>query len=301
MSTGAGRGLELPDELRNVEAILFKLAGGLFFALMFASGKFAGELASALQILFLRYVGGLVTLVIIVGAARRLEFGRSRSRNWGLQLTRAGCSAFGGVAIIHANAHIPLADANAISLLSAVFMVGLGMLIFSERPTYGHVLGMLACLSGAATIAFSRGIVTSFNAAYFWPAAIALLAAALFALEAIFIKILSRVDDPLTTLLYVNFFGLVLLVVPALASWRSWGAENFIFMALGPLAITAQYCNLRAFSLARVSVLAPVTYSSLVFAALLGWYFFDEVPTIGVMLGAGFIVLGGLALALSRR
>ncbi|GLQ11921.1 hypothetical protein GCM10007913_38530 [Devosia yakushimensis] len=51
MSTGS-RSLDLSDELHNVEAVLFKLASGLFFALMFASGKFAGELASALQILF---------------------------------------------------------------------------------------------------------------------------------------------------------------------------------------------------------------------------------------------------------
>jgi drug/metabolite transporter (DMT)-like permease len=50
-----------------------------------------------------------------------------------------------------------------------------------------------------------------------------------------------------------------------------------------------------------VSVLAPVGYSSLVFATLIGWAFFGEVPTPGVVVGAGLIVAGGLVLALSRR
>jgi drug/metabolite transporter (DMT)-like permease len=301
MSGSVERSLELSNELRNVEAVLFKLAGGLFFAVMFASGKFAGELASALQILFLRYIGGFLTLLIVIGVTFSPNYPRLRSHYWQLQLTRAFCSAFGGVAMIHANAHMPISDANAISLLSAVFLVCLGMLVFHERPTYWHVIGMLVCVAGAATIALSRGVFSSFDESYAWPALIALLAAVLFAFEGIFIKILSRIDDLLTTLLYVNFFGIVLLLVPALISWRSWGPENFFFIALGPLAIAAQYCNLRAFILAKVSVLAPVSYSSLAFATLIGWIFFGEVPTLGVVAGAGLIVLGGLVLALSRR
>jgi drug/metabolite transporter (DMT)-like permease len=301
MSSRVRGPVELSDELRNVEAVLFKLAGGLFFAVMFASGKFAGELASALQILFLRYIGGFLTLVVIASVTFSPDFSRLRSNHWPLQLTRAFCSAFGGVAMIHANAHMPIADANAISLLSAVFLVGLGMLIFHERPTFWHVIGMIVCIAGAATIAASRGVFSSFDASYAWPALIALMAAVLFAFEGIFIKMLSRIDDYLTTLLYVNFFGICLLVVPALISWRSWGPENLFFVALGPLAITAQYCNLRAFALAKVSVLAPVAYSSLVFATLIGWIFFAEVPTLGVLAGAALIVVGGLVLALSRR
>jgi drug/metabolite transporter (DMT)-like permease len=301
MSRSVDRSLELSDELRNVEAVLFKLAGGLFFAVMFASGKFAGELASALQILFLRYIGGFLTLLIIIGVTFSPDYARLRSHYWQLQLTRAFCSAFGGVAMIHASAHMPISDASAISLLSAVFLVCLGMLVFHERPTYWHVIGMLVCVAGAATIALSRGVFSSFDESYAWPALIALLAAVLFAFEGIFIKMLSRIDDLLTTLLYVNFFGIVLLLVLALISWRSWGPENFFFIALGPLAIAAQYCNLRAFILAKVSVLAPVSYSSLAFATLIGWIFFGEVPTLGVVAGAGLIVLGGLVLALSRR
>ena len=46
-------------------AVLWVTASVGFFSLVFASGKFAGDIASPLQILFLRYIGGLITLLII--------------------------------------------------------------------------------------------------------------------------------------------------------------------------------------------------------------------------------------------
>ena len=50
-----------------------------------------------------------------------------------------------------------------------------------------------------------------------------------------------------------------------------------------------------------MSVLAPLSYSSLIFAAVIGWAFFAEVPTLGVALGAATIAAGGIVLALTRR
>jgi len=70
---------------------------------------------------------------------------------------------------------------------------------------------------------------------------------------------------------------------------------------LGPFAILGQYFTIRANELASVSVLAPLSYSSLVFAAIIGWVFFAEVPAPGVALGAAIIAGGGILLALQRR
>ena len=42
-------------------------------------------------------------------------------------------------------------------------------------------------------------------------------------------------------------------------------------------------------------------YASLIFATLWGWLFFREVPSLGALLGAAIIIVGGTTLALSRR
>jgi hypothetical protein len=54
------------------------------------------------------------------------------------------------------------------------------------------------------------------------------------------------------------------------------------------------------FRLAAVSVLGPVSYSWIVFAAILGFVLFGEVPDDGTILGAVIIVIGGIRLALLK-
>ena len=103
----------------NAVAILWVTAGTALFTFVFASGKFAGDTASPLQILFLRYVGGLITLVAVVW-----RFGDSfksyRSDKPSSHMVRAFFGAFGGGAAIYAAANMPIVDATAIGLLQAV-------------------------------------------------------------------------------------------------------------------------------------------------------------------------------------
>jgi drug/metabolite transporter (DMT)-like permease len=52
--------------------------------------------------------------------------------------------------------------------------------------------------------------------------------------------------------------------------------------------------------MAPLSVVGPVEYSWLLFAALIGWAFCDETPGLGVILGGGLILLAGGLLARAR-
>jgi drug/metabolite transporter (DMT)-like permease len=159
----------------------------------------------------------------------------------------------------------------------------------------------LSCIAGAVTVMAARGALTSVDASYLLPAAVALLGAVLLAVEGLFIKILAMSDRPLVTLAHANFFGMLILLVPAALTWGAGGPANLLILMLGPLAIFGQYLNIRGNMLTNVSVLAPVGYVSLIYAALLGWLFFMEIPTPGVVAGAALIVIGGTVIALSRR
>lgn len=284
----------------NMEAILWVTAGTAVFSLIFASGKFAGDTASTLQILFLRYVGGFATLLAVVPATggRLSQFRSARPAS---HFLRALVGAYGGVALIHASANMPIVDATAIGLLYVIFMIGLGVWFLGERITAQHWAGIVLCMVGAAVVMGSRGAFRSFDVAYLWPAAIALGGAILLAFEGILIKTLSRSDQPLTVLLHVNFFGILLLALPALLNWRSTDfADNLPFLLLGPVGITAQYFIIRGYRMADVSVLGPVDYTWLIFAGLIGFAFFQEVPTMGAVIGSAVIAAGGAVLALLK-
>src|SRR3546814_4381179 len=73
--------------------------------------------------------------------------------------------------------------------------------------------------------------------------------------------------------------------------------EALTLLAMGPVAILGQYCNIRGFQLASTAQLVPVSYSGLVFAALLGLVVFDEWPRPATIAGAALIVAGAIWLA----
>nr|WP_314257363.1 DMT family transporter [uncultured Devosia sp.] len=288
------------DGWDNLLAGCFALAAIFIFALIFSSGRFTLDLASAFQIMFLRYAGGLLT-VVVLAKWQGQTWSSMQSRHRQQQGMRALAGGLGGSALIFANMYMPLVDANAIGLLNVVFSLVLGFAVLGDRLRVRQLLGAAICLLGAATIMAARGAFAGFNTSYLLPSAVVVAGASLIAVEGIFIKILTRLDRPLVTLAHANFFGALLLLIPAVLTWQSTGWINLALLLLGPLAILGQYANIRAYSLAQVSVLAPLNYASLLFAALLGWVFFAELPSPVVVMGAALIVLGGTTIMLSRR
>lgn len=110
----------------NTQAILWVTASVGLFSIVFASGKFAGDSASPLQILFLRYVGGMITLLCIA-LVNGYQIKTFVSGTVHLHFYRVFCGAFGGVAIIYSSANMPIVDATAIGLLDTVFLILIGV------------------------------------------------------------------------------------------------------------------------------------------------------------------------------
>lgn len=284
----------------NVEAALYAITSTCLFSLIFMSGRFTGDAASPLQIMFLRYVGGLIT-VIAICLLRRQNWASLQSPYRLSQFWRVFTGATGAVALIYGNAHMPLIDASAINLLRVVFLIILGMIILGERLSSMRTAGIAICIAGAVLIMVARGAFSGFGIEYLVPAEVVLLGSMFVAAEGMFIKMLATSDRPLVTIAHANVFGVLLLLVPAVLTWGSLGWVNLALLLLGPFAILGQYLTIRANALASVSVLAPLSYSSLIFAAFIGWAFFAEVPTLGVAIGAATIAAGGIVLALTRR
>lgn len=280
----------------NAQAILWVLLSTGIFSLIFASGKFAAGSAGVVQINFLRYIGGFICLAIIVAASGQ-GLGGYRSRRPVAHFLRAMLGSAGSVAAVYAQTDMPTVDATAMGLLYVVFVLILGMAVFHERIGRKQWTGILLCCIGAAGIMMSRGAFQNFDTAYLLPAGGAVLGAALFAVEGLLIKHLSVHDRPMVLLVHVSIFGILLLAVPAFLSWQSLPIRDLLlYAALGPIGVFAQYCTIRGYGMADISIVGPVDYSWLIFAALIGWYF-GEIPTWGVVAGAALIAVGGIVLA----
>ncbi len=189
-------------------------------------------------------------------------------------------------------AHIPLADATAISFLNPVF----GMII--AIPLLGEKVGKWRWL--AALIAFVGALILLRpTPESFQPAALlALGAAVILGFEVIFIKLLTRRENPFSILVINNAIGVCIASLAVVWVWAmptlgQWG----LMAGLGCAMAVAQTCFVNAMARADASFVAPFSYGTLIFAALYDILFYGVVPDGVTILGAAIIIAGAIMLA----
>lgn len=208
-----------------------------------------------------------------------------------------GCSA--AATITWASANMPVADASVVGMLYGVITVVLGMIFLKEHVGMQQWSAVLVSLAGAFVVMLSQGAFQSDIDAV--PTIVALLSAILMASEGLLIRILSQTETAISMMLHISFIGILLLLVPAVLEWQAVGIEVILScFALGPLSVLAQYCTIRGYRIAPLSVVGPVDYSWLVFATILGVVVFGEIPQRGVVVGGMLIIFGGILLSWTR-
>jgi len=271
------------------------------FAFMFMLPKLASAAAPPVEVAFLRYFAGFLTILpfflhsqgrsgvlpeILARPKRRLNL---------LHALRACCGitsvAFGTYAVTH----IPLANAQAIAMTNGVFAVALAAAFLRERLKAADLLAGAVCLAGAVVVAgpdptaagwISLGALAALVQAFAWGA------------EVVLLRFAAVNDTPQRTLTLVNGSACLMLLLVTAWWWRRLPPGDLaILLAMGPVAIVGQYCNIRAFQIAETAKLVPVKYIGLVFAALLGLVFFDEWPRPAAIAGAAMICAGAIYLA----
>ena len=198
-----------------------------------------------------------------------------------------------GLALMFASvAHIPLADATAISFLNPVF----GMIF--AIPLLGEKVGKWRW--SAAGIAFVGAVILLRPTPdSFQPAALlALGAAVILGFELNIIKKLTRRENPFSILLINNAIGVCVAGFAVMWVWAWPTPGQWALMAiLGCAMAVAQTCFVNAMARADASFVAPFSYGTLIFAAIYDVLFYDVVPDGVTIAGAAIIIAGALLLA----
>jgi drug/metabolite transporter (DMT)-like permease len=245
----------------------------------------------------MRYCGGFAAAFILACFQRR-AISAFRSQHILAHFARAVFGATGVVLSLYAATHMPLNEASAIGLTQGVFILVFGITFLAERVGPMHWLAEAGCMTGALVVVLGLASGASATPTALLPAAAALLAAFLIAAELALVKALSGREKAITAVLYVNLFGALLLLVPSIDAWNtSASSAAFVPYLLGPIAIIAQYFNIRGFRSTPVTIAGPIGYSRLIFAGLLGVLIFGEWPTPAAWIGGTIVLIGGIALA----
>jgi drug/metabolite transporter (DMT)-like permease len=139
---------------------------------------------------------------------------------------------------------------------------------------------------------------SSFHPAVFFP----LVSALSWACMLIMTRMMSGREAAITTMTYSSIVGVGILsaLVPLVWVAPSW--HDILFGILVGLASTVgQWIVVLAFRYADASVLAPFSYTQLLWVSILGFLIFGEVPDLWTVTGAAFIVASGLYTAHRER
>lgn len=269
----------LPDNLKGIAYLVMASVGFSTMALLI---KLLGQHLQVTQILLLRQLG---MLVLVSPAILRNFPGSLRTSRPGLHITRIACALVAMLCGFTAVIHLPLADATALFFAKSFFLTIFAMLILGEqvgRYRWGAVVvgfgGVLVMLQ-PGTENFSIYSLAS------------LAGAAGAAGVMINLRILSQSDSANTILTWSALGVGIAMTVPGIYYWQAptpfeWG----LIAALALVSLLSQKGNIFAYKYGEASLLASLDYVRLLWATLLGWMIFDQLPGAATWIGAVIVV-----------
>jgi len=267
------------------------LAAAAFIS-MDATIKALAPRYGAMQLTVFRFGSGAVFALLIWALWRTPMPSASQ---WRMHLLRSALLMVTLGLYFHALSVLDLAQAVAMGYTAPIFISLLAMLFLKERPSRWVWAALALGLAGAATAMWPELEQTS------RPRLTGLLYAGLSAVSFAFVMVLTRRQaqhDTLPTfLLLQNFLPLAMLALPAAAWWQPVPMSDWpAIAAVGALASVGLCAITWALRHMEASRLAPVEYSGFLWAALIGYVGFGEIPSIHTAGSAVLIVAGCLLL-----
>ena len=214
----------------------------------------------------------------------------------GLQLMRGAALLGSSLFFITGLRFLPIAEASATGFVSPVFVTALSIVFLSESVGIRRWLATAAGLLGVLIIL--RPGTSAFHPAAFFP----LVSALCWAATLIMTRVMSGKEHAVTIMTYSSIAGVGVLTAMVPFAWVTPSWHDILFGILIGVASTAgQWIVVLAFRYADASVLAPFSYSQLVWVTALGFVIFGEVPDGWTVVGAAFIVASGLYTAHRER
>lgn len=266
-----------------VRGMVWMVLGGVLFSLL---NTIARELTLHLDVYqsqFLRYLFGLIFILPWVW---RDGWRAYMPVNMVGQFWRGGVHTLGLVLWFTALPKIPLADMTAIGFTGPIFIM-IGAAWFLGEPMRKD--RWIAALIGFAGVLVV--VLPKMSGSGGWYNLVMLASAPVFAASFLITKALTRYEKPGVIVLWQALTVSVLSLPMALPHWQMPTPVQWLgFLATGVLGTLAHYCLTRAFVMADISATQSLRFLDLVWASLLGWLVFGDVPSQSTWLGA-FVIL----------
>ncbi|MEM6704933.1 MAG: DMT family transporter [Acidobacteriota bacterium] len=276
--TPRGARRRLSDAALGSLLIVVSAAG---FSSMHAVIRHVSADLHSFEIAFFRNLFGLVALTPFF---LRNGFGILRTERFPLHFVRASLQAVAMLAFFTALRTTPLALASSLSFTAPLFAAVGAIVLLRERVRLRRVAALVLGFVGAliilrpGAVPIDRGSALVLGSSFAW------------ALTMLLIKHLSETESSLTLTAYMGLLMTPLTAIPASTVWV-WPDVRLLgwLVLLGTVGGLSQLSMAEAFRRAEATAVLPFDYSRLVWASVLGYVIYDEVPEIWTWLGGTLI------------
>jgi drug/metabolite transporter (DMT)-like permease len=279
---------------RPFKGIALILLSTIFLGTSDVTSKYLSMTVPSIEIAWIRFL--VFALIMTPAMVPGTPLFALRSARPGLQLMRGVALLASSLFFITSLRYLPIAEASATGFVSPVFVTALSIVFLSESVGIRRWLATAAGLLGVLIIL--RPGTSAFHPAAFFP----LVSALCWAATLIMTRVMSGKEHAVTIMTYSSIAGVCVLTAMVPFAWVTPSWHDILFGILIGVASTAgQWIVVLAFRYADASVLAPFSYSQLVWVTALGFVIFGELPDGWTVVGAAFIVASGLYTAHRER
>jgi drug/metabolite transporter (DMT)-like permease len=271
------------DNLKGIAVMVFGVA---LLTANDAVSKYLTQFHPVGQVICLRQAATLLVIVYVMAVT---GWGALRIVSWPGQVTRGMLFVANAALIVLALSLLPLATVITIMFASPILTAAISMPMLAERVGRARWIAILCGFAGVLVV------LRPGAAGFEWALLIAVGASVANSLRDVVTRILSRTETSIAILFWSTVIVMLAGALTAPLGWNPVSGEAALWFVLaGVFNASAHFLLIVALRLGEAAVVTPVRYTSLIWATLLGYVIWGELPDAWVVAGSALIIASGL-------
>lgn len=273
-----------------IKGMVMIILSAFFFACMNVSVRLAGDLSSVQKSFFRNLVAAVFAAIILT---RKHMVPRVQKQYWGPLFLRCAFGTLGILCNFYAIDHLLVADASILNKLSPFFAIIFSFLLLKEKITPTQGACVLLAFIGCLFI-----VKPGFQNAALVPALIGVCGGLGAGVAYTMVRVLGThgVKGPIIVFYFSVFSCLFVLPYLIFDYTPITGRQLVTLMMAGLFAAGGQFTITAAYTYAPAGKISIFDYSQIIFATLLGFFLFGEIPDTYSFVGYGLIILASLGM-----
>ena len=280
----------MPKIGQKTKGIIYIVVAAFGFSFMSLFVKLAGDLPAFQKAFFRNFIALIFITVMML--RENIGFAPKKENIPGI-LGRSLCGTLGLLCNFYALGTLNLSDANMLNKLSPFFAIIFSIFLLREKPTAAQVLGVAVAFGGSLLI-----IKPGFADAQLIPALAGVLGGLGAGAAYTFVRKLGKKgENSKRIVFYFSAFSCLFCLPFLIVQYKSMTFLQTLYLIFaGTFACVGLLGITKAYLCAPAKEISVYDYTQVIFAALLGFFVFGDLPDIWSVLGYILICGAGVAM-----